>query len=220
MNEIFPYELSHRSSVPSLRPSVINIGVQPLSHGHGIKLGMDAVIKTRRHPKKTTHHHHHHYDEEEEVVEEHVVDHHRTGEAKQSSRPRPRISFEIGRPRALSSGGLKVIDAPKINKRKKIVPKDYDELEIEEKRTYRKKPVGEYVKAASSGKYKSYAKENADPYIRSTGSYSYNAKTVTKDNRIGDPSEDEHVALGSGPIADYERRSFHSAGSMTHDEEE
>lgn len=47
--------------------SVINIGVQPLSHGHGIKLGVDAVIKTRKHPKKTTHHHHHHYDEEEEV---------------------------------------------------------------------------------------------------------------------------------------------------------
>lgn len=41
------------------------------------------------------------------VIEEHVIDHHRTGEAKQSSRPRPRISFELGRPR--SSGGLTVI---------------------------------------------------------------------------------------------------------------
>lgn len=48
--------------------SVINIGVQPLNYGHGIKLGVDAVIKTRKHPKKTTHHHHHHYDEEEEVL--------------------------------------------------------------------------------------------------------------------------------------------------------
>lgn len=34
-----------------------------------------------------------------------MIDHHRTGEAKQSSRPRPRISFELGRPRGSSSGG-------------------------------------------------------------------------------------------------------------------
>ncbi|OQR66595.1 hypothetical protein BIW11_14047, partial [Tropilaelaps mercedesae] len=204
--------------------SVINIGVQPLSHGHGIKLGVDAVIKTRRHPKKTTHHHHHHYDEEEEVVEEHVVDHHRTGEAKQSSRPRPRISFEIGRPRGSigeGGGGLKVIDAPKINKRKKVVPKDYDDADaVDEKRAYRRKPSGEYVKAASSGKYKSFSKDGVDPYIRSTSGYAYDAKTVSRKNGIADSSEDEPVPAGSGPIADYERRSFHSAGNMELDDDE
>lgn len=50
---------------------------------------------------------------------------------------------------------IQVIDAPKINKRKKVVPKDYDESDaVEEKRAYRKKPSGEFVKAAGSGRYK------------------------------------------------------------------
>ncbi|XP_028968433.1 uncharacterized protein LOC100899813 [Galendromus occidentalis] len=182
---------------------VINIGVQPLNYGHGIKLGVDAVIKTRKHPKKTTHHHHHHYDEEEEVIEEHVIDHHRTGEAKQSSRPRPRISFELGRPR--SGGGLTVSSAPKLTKRKKFVPKDMDD-DNEDGKSYRKKTSDELSKGLE--------KDRHEPYIRASSNRAYKPRNLEK----SDVADEEPPAAASGPMAEYERRSFHSAGSMGNDD--